>query len=324
VNVPNALSTLGLAALVIPLAGGCYSAQVDPDLGGAFVCGGAEQAECPGSLVCVNERCEDADLVPALMVLDPEDEQSFTRDDILDMVMPGAGIDLEIRIQGSIELISASAGADHAFGEGHVKVLVDGMEQATVDSGSIDSSTPVMVRVPAVAGPHRILLQAHRNDGVAYDNPEATAMRLFWFESAAMRRPFVAIKSPVPGAAFDLDDQTIDVELATLHFTLVEPGGARQAEHGHAHVYYDTRVEFPECVRDPGCDSSYLAVVGASGSTELGLPESDAGSDILSIVARNVDHSPYGQPFDCDPTVPGPLDLCSPVFDSIEIVRVEE
>lgn len=325
-------AVLGPVFLGLAMASGCFTANIDPDLGGVFVCGDdASDGTCPSSLVCVNARCEDADLVPSLAVLNPENEKSFMRDDIVDIAMgmpPDGAIPLEIRIQGAISLVSESAGADPTFGEGHVKVYLDGEEQMTIDEGSIDSSTPVMVMVPAIAGPHRILLQAYRNDGEAYDNPEATAMRLFWFESVAMRRPFVAIKAPLPGTVFDLDERDLDVEIATLNFDLLDPGGPPREGIGHAHLYYDDRVKYPGCVQDPSCDNGYLGVAGASKVGELDMPSTEAGGGFITAVLRNTDHSPYGYNVlmgtSCDPSQPGPFEVCTPVFDAIDVLRVSD
>jgi hypothetical protein len=323
---------LGLGTLVLGLglASGCFTAQLDPDLGGAFACGDSDEEEpCPGSLTCVNGRCEDADEVPVLAVLAPEDEESVERDDVIDvtmgMVPPPGIVELEIRIQGSLELVAAASGATPVLGQGHVKVFIDGVEQQTIDSGSIGASTPVMVSVPLVSGPHRILLQAYRNDGEPYDNPEATATRLFWFENEFSRRPFVAIKSPWPGSVFDVDDGEVEVVLAvTPPFRLVEPGGMHVEDQGHAHIYYDTLMPYPDCVHNAGCDSGYIGVVGGSSSVVLDLPEDEEGSRSITAVLRHVDHLPYGIPFGCDPTTPGPLELCSPVFDSVDVVRVDQ
>lgn len=332
-NIFSKPSSASFLLLGAALVGGCYSAQLDPDVAGVFVCGDGDDDEpdatCPASQLCVNERCEDADDVPVLSVIDPEDEKSISRVDVLDGFLMGPGpaplLDLSIRIQGSLELVSASSGRDPTFGEGHVIVFIDGQEQETVDTGSIGASTPVMVRVPAIAGPHRIMLQAYRNDGVAYDNPEATATRLFWLGSDVIRRPFVAVKSPWPGTVFGPEDQLIEVVMASSpEVELDDPGAGTQEGKGHVHVYYDARPMLPECVQDPGCDSGYLGVAGASKIAEITLPMSGAQSTTLTGVLRNMDHSAYGVPFDCDPAQPGPLDVCSPVFETIEILRVAD
>lgn len=329
-TVSNKLSFPRGVALAVPLlGGGCYSAQIDPDVGGAFACGAdaedAEDAACPESLVCVNDRCEDPDLVPSLAVLSPEDESSVFDMRVFQLGMPpGEPVRVEVRIQGSLTLVSAGGGVAPVFGEGHVRVLVDGEEQATVDSGSIDGSRPVEVDVPALAGPHRIVVQAYRSDGEPYDNPEARASRLFWLENPVAPRPFVAIKSPWPDTVIDLDDDSLTVELATLHFELADPGGPPQEGVGHGHIYVDAPLRFPECVTNPSCDDSYLGVAGQSATGELALPESGEGSGFLTAVLRTGDHDVYGFPFGCDASMPGPLDVCSPVFDEIEIVRLAE
>jgi hypothetical protein len=312
------------------LAGGCYTAELDPDIAGVFACGDPDEAEpCPAALTCVNDRCEDADAVPTLAVLSPEDEQSIVRDDVIDVMLgmqPVPGLtQLEMTFRGTLELVSIGAGADHAFGEGHVKVFVDGVEQQTIDSGDIDAPTPVMVQVPLVSGPHRLHLQAYRNDGEPYDNPEAIATRLFWFENEFSQRPFVAIKSPWPGSVFDVNDRELEVVIAaTLPLELVEPGSTNIENRGHAHIYYDTPMPYPECVNNEGCDRGYIGVVGQAGSQVITLPEDEVGTGVLTAVLRNVDHSAYGLPFQCDPTVPLPLDLCAPVFDAIDLVRVAD
>lgn len=331
-NVSRKLPCPALLALWSSLAeGGCYTAELDPDVGGVFACGGSdEDAPCPASLTCVNGRCEDKDLVPTLAVLVPEDEESIVRDDVIDVTMgmpqPPGLAELQIRIRGSLELVAAGAEADHEFGQGHVKVFVDGVEQQTIDAGSIDSSTPVMVMVPLAGGAHRILLQAYRNDGVAYDNPEATATRLFWFENEFSRRPFVAIKSPWPGSVFDVDDHELEVVIAvTPPLKLIEPGGAKLEDRGHVHVYYETPMPYPDCVHNAECDDGYIGVVGESRSTRIGLPKDEEGTATLSAVLRHVEHSPYGLPFDCDPAPrPSMTNPCAPVFDSIDVVRVNE
>jgi len=313
----------GLAAV---LACGCYSAQLDPDLVGVFACDRDDDSPCPGEQACINSRCEDAALAPALAVITPEDEQALTRDD-LDMMlgMPLEPIPLDVVIQASLELVPASPDDEGVFGQGYVKVFVDGVEQRTLESGSFETPDGLQVMVPPMAGPHRIMLEAHRSDGLAYDNPEATVTQLFWFrhQSELLRRPFVAIKSPAPMSVFDTEEQPLTVELATLDFMLREPGGPIVEGEGHAHVAHDTRLPYPECVMNPECDNVYLpdGLVGSSKSAEVTLPASEAGSDELTAVLRKPDHSPYLIPFECvlGPDMP---QLCVPVFETIEIVRI--
>ncbi|MCX4244833.1 hypothetical protein [Paraliomyxa miuraensis] len=307
------------------LCGGCYTAELDPELTGLFACDEDDDeasTPCPSGQTCVNHRCENADALPSLTVLAPEDEESLVENvsDVLMGMPQGPAIDVILSFQGSLEL--SSPGEDHEFGEGHVVVYVDGDERLVIDSGDIGATMAVEVQVPPVAGAHRFVLQAVRNDGLPYDNPEATATRLFWLESPVTRRPFVAVKSPWPGTTFGPEDQTIEVELATLNFDLVDPSNTKVEGQGHAHIHYDEG--FPMCLQNPACDGGYIGIIGQSRTTEVTLPPSGAQAAELTAVLRHIDHSAYGLPFDCDPTVPGPLDLCMPVFETIEILRVED
>jgi len=309
-------------ALVSLFSAGCFSTDLDPNLGGVFVCESSDADSCPSTLICVNQRCETAQAVPTLSVLGPEDNE-ILETTALDVPVgpPADPFELTIRIQGTLDLVSANSGSDHEFGEGHVAVFVDGEEQLIVDNGSISAAASIDIEVENTPGAHRIALQARRNDGTAYDNPEARATRLFWLESelTSGQRPFVAIKTPWPGDDFPLEQTTIDIEVATLNFDLEGTGSGEKEGSGHAHIYYD--VELPECVRDTSCDGSYLGVASDSPTTTILAPASQALNTTITAVLRHVGHAPYGIPFECDPRVDMPP--CVPVFDEIEISRVD-
>ncbi|MCH9685165.1 MAG: hypothetical protein K0V04_27255 [Deltaproteobacteria bacterium] len=315
-----ALSFVGACTLMV---GGCYTVEFDPTVGGAFRCNLEDEeidSSCPSGMSCVNDHCEDEEALPSLAVLSPEDqlvlETSAT-------VQGGADpFALSIRVQGSLTLVSATSGAEHVFGEGHVAVFIDNEEQAIIDEGGISSSTPVEIEITNnVPGPHRIALQARRNDGVDYDNEGAFATRLFWLENELEvgLRPFVAIKSPWPHTAFSTDDEDIEVELITRNFTLVPPNTMQADSTGHSHIYYDT--PWPDCVLQPdGCDKDYLGVVGADGNrTQFTAPASGDETATITAVLRHVDHFPYGFPFECDPATE--VNLCQPIFDEVTINR---
>lgn len=306
-----------LCSLLLP---GCYTAQLDEALPGVFACTQIDD-DCPSGLRCVNFTCEDEDAVPSLAVTNPEDEQLFITN-ALDVPVgpPPPPLELEVLVTGDLTLVAANSGADHEFGEGHVVVTVDGQRAALIDSGSIDTPRPVPVEVDNVPGPHRITTQAIRNDGVPYDNEEAVGSRLFWIESELARgvRPFVAIKAPWPGSTFQLSDTPIEVEIATLNFDMLVPGQGRSDGEGHAHVYYDTRID--DCVEDVACDGAYLAVVGDPPVTTFDLPESTARSVELGVALRHIGHELYRFPFDCDPATDP---VCRPVVESITINRAD-
>ncbi len=311
------IAALALGAMAL---GGCYTVDFDPTSGGAFVCSLADEGDCPGGLTCVNGRCEDEGALPSLSVLSPEDEIVLeTSATIVGGADPYA---LSIRIQGSLDLIGATAGEDHVFGQGHVAVFVDGEEQTIVDEGGIGSSTRVDVEIlNNVPGAHRIALQARRNDGVDYDNDGALATRLFWLENELEvgQRPFVAIKSPWPHTVFSTDDEDVAVELTTRNFTLMPPNTTQNDAQGHSHVYYETT--WPDCVLEvEGCDKDYLGVVGADGNgTIFTAPASGEQTATITAVLRHIDHFPYGFPFQCDPATE--FDQCGPIFDEVTVIR---
>lgn len=314
-----------LTALTALLVGtsGCYSAELDPAIAGAFACDAAdpEADPCPDGLACVNGRCETEADLPSVLVLSPENEESLSTPAPHDQAAGTSTLSLTLRIQGRLDLVSSSMSTEHVFGEGHVVVFVDGEEQNTVDSGSISASTPVEITVDAKPGPHRIRLQIRRNDGLDYDHEGAAATRLFWLENDATRgqRPYVAFKTPWPGAHFDLEAPNVEIELATLNFELAEAGNGSVDGRGHSHIYYDG--DFPACTLDEECDEDYIGVVAASGDTIAIAPNSSEGPATITAVLRNVGHTPYGFPFGCDPLVDAD---CDTAFDTITINRVED
>lgn len=316
--INRTLAGFALVALGLPA---CYSAELDPTLGGVFACSQAAD-DCPSGLTCVNGACEKEDQLPVVVVTNPEDEELFvTNAPDVPMGPMAPPFELEVRIQGELELVAANSGAEHVFGQGHVVVYIDEVEQAVIDSGDISTPTAVTVEVDNQAGPHRITALAMRNDGEPYDNADATGGRLIWVESELIEgvRPFVAIKSPWPGSTVPLETTSVDVEIATLNFTMVAPGQGEVEEQGHAHIYYDKA--FPDCLADDDCDKDYIAVAGDPPTVTASLPESSAQSIDLTAVLRQVGHDQYRFPFGCDPIIDG--GLCQPVFDTIEINRAD-
>jgi len=323
------MQSLGTASLAIPLLvslGGCYGAQLDPSLSGVFACDEGEQP-CPEGQACVNGRCASTEVLPTVSILNPEEGKALTTlaTEVGPLGPDIAPIDVVLSFQGNnLELGPAGSG-DHVFGQGHLAVFVDGEEEAVIDSGSITDLNQLTISVGPRPGPHRIAVQARRNDGIDYDNPEALATRLIWLENVATAgtRPQVAIRYPWPGQAFDLQDQSLEVQVMTLNFDLQNSvdGGGQTERTGHAHVYY--AISFPECSRDEVCDQSYLGVAGtpvdgeAFSRAPLQLPTSGEQSTTLTTVLRNIDHSIYRFPFGCVEDSP----LCVLTFDEIEIIR---
>lgn len=295
-----------VSVLALVLIAGCFTADLDPDKSGVFACNA--DADCPDGRTCINARCEtDA---PAVEIRNPEDEQRFD--------IAGAGVgemrEVAVSIAGTLELVDPATNDAHVSGEGHIVLFVDGAETMTITSGPFSAGISIGVQVANVAGPHRVAIVARRNDGLDYDNPEATFTRLFWVDDGT---PLVGIKAPWPNAGFGLDPQSIDVRVTTINFSFEAPSplGMNEPDRGHAHIYYDAL--FPACLSDAVCDAGYLSIAQMRDApVPTQLPESAETETTLTAVLRNIDHSLFL--FDPDDT--GPMEPV-PVVDQIRIVR---
>ncbi len=230
----------------VALATGCFTADLDPAKEGAFACFEPDGSDCPEGRMCINGRCESEG--PSVEITNPEDEQLF---DIMDAPIDAPRM-IGVRVSGNLELAPPSD--EHVSGEGHVAILVDGVERTTIEMGGLSGGITVMIEVPNRAGPHRVAAVARRNDGVDYDNPEARFTRLFWIDDGT---PQVALKSPWPNTVFGLDTQVMSYSVTSLRVQLVPPmpESPIDPDRGHVHIYYDE--SFPGCLMDPMCDPGH-------------------------------------------------------------------
>jgi hypothetical protein len=295
-------------SLALVLGTGCFTADLDPDKTGVFACMGDD--DCSGDDVCVNQRCETE--VQTVEIRNPEDEDTF---DIMD-APPDMPREISVTIAGTLELVAPSGDAEHVSGEGHIAVFVDGMEVNPITSGPFSAGILVPIQVVNRPGPHRVAIQARRNDGADYDNPGARATRLFWIDDGT---PQVAIKSPWPNTSFGLESEIITFQVTSLRVMLVPPmaEGMIDPTRGHTHVYYDET--FPSCLMDPQCDPNYIAI-GEARNTDLmaTIPGSAEGNATLTAVLRNVDHTLYR----FDPDGAGPMEERA-ILDTITVLREE-
>jgi len=293
-------------AWVLVLLAGCFTADLDPEQTGAFACEAA--TDCPEGRQCVNERCEAE--VLAVEVRNPEDEQRF---DIAGAT-EGELRPIPVTIAGTLELVDPATNDEHVYGEGHIVVIVDGTEAMTITDGPFTAGIGIEVQVANEAGPHRVAIVARRNDGIPYDNPQATFTRLFWIDDGT---PLVAVKAPWPNASFGLESETVQVQISAINYTFAppQPEGTNIPGTGHAHIYYD--ASFPACLDDPLCDANYLSVAQViKVDVPTTIPTSAEKASNLSAVLRNIDHSVFLFDDDGDPGTPG-----VPVIDTIPIVR---
>ncbi|MEM7153443.1 MAG: hypothetical protein AAF799_11415 [Myxococcota bacterium] len=322
----RSIGTAASTALASLFLTGCFTTELDPDLGGVFACTVTEgEDDCPAGLSCVNERCEAIEDLPSLAIPNPEDEEPLSTPAVDFVDNGGETIDITMTVQGQLNLVDSSSGADHVFGEGHIVVFVDGVENQIIDSGGVSAPQAITVQVDSTPGPHRLSVQARRNDGIDYDNEGSLATRLFWLESdsSVSPRPFVAIKTPWPGTTYGLDATATEVTIATLNFDQVVPGDTAIEGSGHSHIYYED--EFPACVDDALCDGGYITVFPAfddiTVASEGLLPSSSEGTATLTAVLRNINHGLYAIPFGCERGVD---DDCEPVLETITLNRVAQ
>jgi len=298
-------------ALLSLLVSGCLEESLQDADPGLFSC--QDPSDCASEEFCVVGRCE-VEAPPRLEIRDPEQFEVVASADGV-----GATMELSITIGGrDMELVSPSSGEPTA-GEGYVEVSLDGQSVGQLTSGSLAGG--VLLQVPgfeASPGAHRISIRALRADGMPYDNPESQAVSLVWVDDG---RPQVGIVRPLPGTEFEVGETEIDVEVATLNFSIVPAIADRPEPHGHAHIHYDD--PFPTCIDDPRCDCCYIAIASPKTSDippsgflldytqPVNLPGASAGAGRITAVLRETDHSPF---FDGDGAT---------VYDSVDIARVD-
>ncbi len=262
---------------------GCYTAELDPDRPGVYRCSFAES--CPPNLACIDGTCETPSdgsetegtgPVPMLSIETPSDLQVFSQ---------GGPDSFQVTITGS-DLTLVAQNGEHVPGQGHIVVAVDGRDALTITNGELSTGVDTMIELPTGGGVHRVHVRARRNDGNAYTNPEAQALRTFWLDDG---QPHVAIKAPWPNSEIGLTKGPVDlqVEVGVINFAAVSGG--------HVHVYFrDFRL--PECLTME-CPYTDLIPSGDPGvaAGTVTLKASPVGLHPLTAVAAVGDHSLYQQ-----------------------------
>lgn len=300
---PLALS-FGLGAGM--LAGGCFSAELDERLGDVFACEIGADDECPGGMRCVDARCRIEEDIPLIEVVGPDNGAAID-----DVVLP-------LELDGNIALVPE--GGEHVFGEGHVEIFLDGEEIARLETGNIARSFDIPPEGGVEVGPHRIAVRLVRNDGEPYTHEGASETRLVFAADDARR---VAIVSPWPDSEIPADATSIEVTVATQHFT---PGMPEGGGDGHIHIYSDEHP--PECApsntctRDPAIYTALFVADPdnpnvASGSVTLPVD----GREEITISTMLVTDLHNAMDPD-DPTIQTGTD--DPIFDQVVVRRAAE
>lgn len=302
----RAYPAIGALAL---LSSGCFSAELDPDLSGVFVC--ESEDECSGDQVCFLQRCTAPDELPRVELLNPT--QNIPQADF-------ANANGALQIEVSTNLALRPASSEGRSGMGFIEVTANGKTQRIE---SDDDLSVTLLFEDTTATPLRLAVQAFAEQGKPYPNPEARVQEVLFVDDG---RPQVALVEPWPNQRIGLDQGSADFTITTVNFDLMPPGSGLADGRGHAHLYQVEGADamLPEvCLVDIGCpdrNDLYQLLAPAEGpsdtaSTGLMLrPVSQAGPQTVVVTLQQDNH----ELFLMDP--PGPLDR-APVFDSITIQR---
>ena len=275
-------------ALALLSFAGCYAADFDTDASAVFVC--SQDEECPLGQACAEGLCRElADLRgPSLAITSPAPLKVFA---------PGDG-NLPLGFEGQDLLLAADESEEARAG--YVEVYLDGALIDAVTAGDIEAGLEIAsIPVPTTGGLHHIVLSARHLDGERFDNPEAESHVAFWVDDGLEH---VAIVEPPPGARFESEGARVQVEIASLNFTLVNPGFIAPGEppsapEGYVHIYVDADV--PTCL--PACNFDYQSSIIPAGLARVNQMRADqylelpdgVGTVRLQIVAQALDNAPY-------------------------------
>lgn len=318
VNKTIRTASAAAAALLGMGLGGCFTEQFDPDLSGVYYC--QADSDCESNEQCELFRCV-SDEGPQLEIRGPEEDGDAV--DFGDSTM-------NVTVRGSgLELVEGSGKTE---GEGFLRILIDGEQVGNrVVSGNLEQSPGVAESVDVSGlepGAHRLRVEAFYSDDTAYENPGASAERLFFLDDGSVH---VAILSPAPGSQHRVGE-TLTMKVRAINFTWkdgegdldctqadVEAGDCNQSlDEGHTHVYM--LDDYPGCL-DPvdaeaGCNFGYVNSLKpeedgdseVSGPLDFDFP--DTGKVMISAGLQYSEHEPF----------PNPVEV---VYDQVEIEIIE-
>jgi hypothetical protein len=266
----------------------CYSADLETEISAVYVC--EEDIDCAIGHVCAGGLCRsEGELVgPSLEITDPP---------LLHVFEQGTGM-LPITFRGSnLQLTSRESDALEA---GYIEIYVDGALVDAVTEGDVEKGINLRsLPMPREGGLHHVVLSARHMDGERFDNPESEAHIAFWVDDGLEH---VGILEPAPASRVGRDSPELEIEVAALNFTFVNPGFLAPDEgleplQGYVHLYIDADV--PSCL--PACNYDYQASIIPPGlarvnrlAAEQGLVLPDGvGTVRLQIVAQTTANAPY-------------------------------
>ncbi len=281
-------TTFRLLSFAVILASGCFSADLDTSVSSVFVC--EDDADCAVGHSCLDGLCRAPGEFngPTLEIVDPP---------MLGVFQPG-DVNVPVTVQGTtLELSSVE---DDSPNVGYIEVYLDGVLVDAVTEGALESGVNLSpLTTPTEPGLHHIVLSARHLDGERFENPESEAHVAFWVDNG---EEHVGILSPAPGSRVQIGTGQIEVEIAALNFTFVNPGflpptGNGGDHEGYVHLFVDADV--PGCL--PSCNFDYQTSIIPEGLSrvnriraEQGLVLPDGvGTVTLQIVAQTMANTPY-------------------------------
>ncbi|MGH1346225.1 MAG: hypothetical protein ACRBN8_31960 [Nannocystales bacterium] len=298
---------LHVITFAVGLLGGCFSADLDTDVSSVFVC--EEDVECPVGLACSDGLCRSSEdlMGPSIEILGPP---------MLEIFDEGTTT-VPLTVRGSnLELTSTETDSANA---GFIEVYVDGTLVDAITDGVLENGIEIpRMAIPDAPGLHHIVLSARRLSGDRFDSAESETHVAFWVDDG---EEHVGILSPAPASRIELGEQEMEIEIAALNFTFVNPGfmdpSAGAGDHeGYVHLFVDSDV--PGCL--PECNFDYQTSIIPQGLARVNrltadqgliLPEG-VGTIRLQIVAQTTANLPYYQ-------VEDPINL---VYDEVPVQSV--
>lgn len=281
-----------VAILAVLVLDGCYLAELDTSISGVYVC--VDDIDCALGHECLDGVCVATEDVegPVLQIAAPQQLEIFPIDGSAEMPLIVAGRNLNLGTDESEDPLA-----------GYIEVELDGAVVESVAEGSLEDGIEIdSLPLPQAPGLHHLRIVARRTDGAYFESKGAEVAIGFWVDDG---KEHVGILDPAPSARVPLfDDGGLQVEVAALNFTFMNPGyaGAEDATTpglGYVHLYVD--ADIPSCL--PGCNLDYQTTLMPAGLSRvnriisdqpIGLA-ADVGTVRLQIVAQSLTNAPYYQ-----------------------------
>ncbi len=270
----------------------CYQAELDPSISGVYVC--ADHVDCAIGNECLDGVCVATANVegPVLQIAAPQQLEIFPIDNVTAVPLIVAGRNLNLDMDESEDPLG-----------GYIEIQLDGAVVDSVASGSLEDGIEIdSLPLPQAPGLHHLRVVARRADGELFDSEGAAVTVGFWVDDG---KEHIGILTPAPSDRVPLfENSGVKVEIASLNFTLVNPGFSAPADAtmpglGYAHLYVD--ADLPSCL--PGCNLDYQTTLMPAGLSRVNRITSeqpidlaaDVGTIRLQVVAQTLANAPYHQ-----------------------------